>query len=171
MTQHASTNRGPLRESNSCFRPRDRNNSRLIHLVLEQFLPRFGFESITLRTGRRTRPSDVATNLLGRLCITPEILRQLPDIVAYSSSKNWVYLIECVHSAGHISPVRLAELLKLTKNCRAEFVFVSAFLNRGEFCKFAHDIAWETEVWIADAPDHVVHFDGDKFFGPYARRT
>ena len=23
------------------------------------------------------------------------------------------------------------------------------------------------EVWIADNPDHLIHFDGDKFLGPY----
>ncbi len=28
------------------------------------------------------------------------------------------------------------------------------------------DVAWETEVWIADNPDHLVHFNGHKFLGP-----
>ena len=92
---------------------------------------------------------------------------ELPDIVAYSKTKNWLFLIEAVHSSGPISPIRLLELKRLAKECTAEIVFVTAFLTRDTFRKFAPEIAWETEVWIADAPDHMVHFDGDKFLGPY----
>ncbi len=92
---------------------------------------------------------------------------ELPDIVAYSEQKNWLFLIEAVHSSGPISPIRLLELKRLAKECTADIVFVTAFLTRDTFRKFAPDIAWETEVWIADAPDHMVHFDGDKFLGPY----
>ena len=92
---------------------------------------------------------------------------ELPDIVAYSAKKNWLFLIEAVHSANPISPMRLLELKRLAKNCTADIVFITAFLNRNAFRKNAPDIAWETEVWIADAPDHMIHFDGDKFFGPY----
>jgi adenine-specific DNA-methyltransferase len=44
---------------------------------------------------------------------------------------------------------------------------VTAFPDRVTFRKFAKDIAWETEVWIADNPDHMIHFNGDKFLGPY----
>ncbi|MFS2517149.1 MULTISPECIES: BsuBI/PstI family type II restriction endonuclease [Parabacteroides] len=28
------------------------------------------------------------------------------------------------------------------------------------------DIAWETEVWIAENPGHMIHFNGDRFIGP-----
>jgi len=76
-------------------------------------------------------------------------------------------VIEAVHSSGPISSIRLLELRRLAKGCTASIVFITAFLNRVTFRKFAPDIAWETEVWIADAPDHMVHFDGDKFLGPY----
>ena len=63
--------------------------------------------------------------------------------------------------------MRLLELQKLTKKCKAEIVYVSAFLDRDTFRKYAPDIAWETEVWIAESPDHLIHFNGDKFLGPY----
>jgi type II restriction enzyme len=93
---------------------------------------------------------------------------ELPDIVAYSEQRNWLYLIEAVHSSGAISPVRLLELKKLTEQCTADIIFVTAFLDRNTFRQFAPDIAWETEVWIAEAPDHLIHFDGEKFLGPYS---
>ena len=43
----------------------------------------------------------------------------------------------------------------------------AAFPDRAEFRKNAADIAWETEVWIADNPDHMIHFNGDRFLGPH----
>lgn len=92
---------------------------------------------------------------------------ELPDVVAYSESKNWLYLIEAVHSSGPISENRLLELKKLTKNCKADIVYVTAFLDRATFRTWVKDIAWETEVWIADNPTHLIHFNGDKFMGPY----
>jgi type II restriction enzyme len=92
---------------------------------------------------------------------------ELPDIVAYSEQKDWLYLIEAVHSSGPISDVRLAELKQLTQNCEADIIFITAFLNRKTFQKFVKDLAWETEIWISDSPDHMIHFDGEKFLTPY----
>jgi DNA (cytosine-5)-methyltransferase 1 len=136
--------------------------------ILEQFLPRYGYGSQLLYVG------DTAKKILVRDEPSLERLKffelehgELPDIVAYSESRNWLYLIEAVHSSGPISPLRLVELQRLTKDCTAEIIYVTAFLDRNTFRKFAPDIAWETEVWIADAPDHLIHFDGDKFLGPY----
>lgn len=136
--------------------------------VVEQFLPRFGYGAEVLYVG------DTAKKFLVRDEVRLKSLKffelehgELPDIVAYSEIKNWLYLIEAVHSSGPISPIRLLELKRLADKCTADIVFVTAFLDRDTFRKFAPDIAWETEVWIADAPDHVVHFDGEKFLGPY----
>ncbi len=89
------------------------------------------------------------------------------DYASFSENKNWIYLIEAVHSSGAISPIRLLDLKKLTQNCKAELIFVTAFLDRKTFRKFVSDIAWETEVWIAESPDHLIHFDGEKFLGAY----
>jgi len=94
---------------------------------------------------------------------------ELPDIVAYSPAKAWLFLIEAVNSYGPISPIRLARLKELTQQCPCDPVFVTAFLTRSDFRKFVHEIAWETEVWIAEDPDHLIHFNGEKFLGPYAR--
>ena len=136
--------------------------------VIEQFLPRYGHGAEVLYVG------DTAKKFLVREEARLKALKffaldhgELPDVVAYSSQKNWLYLVEAVHSSGPISPLRLLELKRLTQGCTADIVYVTAFLTRDTFRKFAPDIAWETEVWIADAPDHLVHFDGDKFLGPY----
>ena len=136
--------------------------------IIEQFLPRYGFGAEVLYVG------DTAKKFLVRDEPKLKSLKffeldhgELPDVVAYSEKKNWLFLIEAVHSANPISSMRLLELKRLAKNCTADIVFITAFLNRNAFRKYAPDIAWETEVWIADAPDHMIHFNGDKFLGPY----
>jgi type II restriction enzyme len=96
---------------------------------------------------------------------------ELPDIIAYNSTDNWLFLIEAVHSAGPMSEIRVHELKKLLEDCNAGLIFVTAFLKRGDFRKWSADIAWETEVWIADNPDHLIHFNGSKFLGPYKNRV
>lgn len=92
---------------------------------------------------------------------------KLPDVVAYSASKNWLFLIEAVTTANPISELRRLALLNAARDCSADLVFVTAFPNRKTYQRFAHDIAWETEVWIADAPEHMIHFNGSKFLGAY----
>lgn len=137
-------------------------------LIIEEFLPRYGQNCHVLYVG------DTAKKMLHLDEITLKALNffelahdQLPDIVAYDSKKNWLFLIEAVHSSGPISEIRMLELKKLTHHCTADIIFVTAFLNRSEFRKWVSDIAWESEAWIADNPDHLIHFNGDKFLGPY----
>lgn len=136
--------------------------------IIENFLPRYGFGAEVLYVGdtsdKYLHLNDKKLEELSFFQISHE---ELPDVVAYSKEKNWLYLIEAVHSSGPISEIRLLQLRKLTERCSADIVFVTAFLNRPKFRQFMADIAWETEVWIADNPDHMVHFNGDKFLGPY----
>ena len=35
-----------------------------------------------------------------------------------------------------------------------------------EFRKHMRNFDWETEVWLCDAPDHMIHYDGERFLGP-----
>jgi type II restriction enzyme len=144
-------------------------HNQLQKLIIEEFLPRYGRHCQVLYVG------DTANKLLH---IDRKTLRslhffelehdELPDIIAYNVDKNWLYLIEAVHSSGPISEIRRLELERLTKDCTADIIYVTAFLSRAEFRKWSSEIAWETEVWIADNPDHLIHFNGDKFLGPYS---
>lgn len=138
--------------------------------IIEEFLPRYGYGAEVLYVGDTSDKylylEKEALDKLGFFELSHE---ELPDVLAYSKSKNWLYLIEAVHSSGPISEIRLLQLQKLTRDCKAQLIFVTAFLNRKKFRQFIADIAWETEVWIAENPDHLVHFNGDKFLGPYER--
>ena len=136
--------------------------------IIEELLPRYGHEAELLYVGDTAdKYLYLAKEKLGELNFFEISHEELPDIIAFSKKKNWLYLIEAVHSSGPINEIRLLQLQKLTKNCNAEIVYVTAFLNRQKFRQFISEIAWETEVWIADNADHLVHFNGDKFLGPY----
>ncbi|HAS04095.1 MAG TPA: restriction endonuclease [Pasteurella multocida] len=92
---------------------------------------------------------------------------KLPDVVIYNQDKNWLFLIESVTTHGPVDHKRYSELSILFKNCTAGLVFVSAFPDSKTYAKYSSVIAWETEVWIADAPTHMIHFNGTRFLGPY----
>ncbi|MGH7484273.1 MAG: BsuBI/PstI family type II restriction endonuclease, partial [bacterium] len=91
---------------------------------------------------------------------------KLPDVVLYDETRNWLFLIEAVTSHGPVSPKRKLEMERALKSCTAERIYVSAFPDFKEFRRHIDNIAWETEVWIAENPDHMIHFNGDKFLGP-----
>ena len=94
---------------------------------------------------------------------------KLPDVVLYDEERNWLYLAEAVTSHGPVTPQRFAELEATLGDCTAVRVYVSAFPNFRQFKRHADDIAWETEVWLAEIPDHLIHFNGDRFLGPRER--
>ncbi len=92
---------------------------------------------------------------------------KMPDVVVHYPAKNWLVLIEAVTSHGPVDAKRLDELKRLFKGSTAGLVFVTAFLDRQTLVKFLPQISWETEVWVADAPTHLIHFNGERFLGPY----
>ena len=91
---------------------------------------------------------------------------KLPDVVLYDDKRNWLFLIEAVTSHGPVTPKRILEIEDMLSSCSAGAVYVSAFPDFAEFRKHLQFIAWETEVWLCDTPDHMIHYDGDRFLGP-----
>ena len=90
----------------------------------------------------------------------------MPDVVLYVPDKNWLYFIEAVTSTGPMSPQRVIEIEKMTENVAAGKIYVTAFPNFSTYKKFSEQLAWETEVWLSDMPDHMIHLNGNKFLGP-----
>ena len=132
--------------------------------IVEDFLTRFGMGTEVLYIGDTNNKflykNDEVLDHIGFFTLEHE---ELPDIVAYCKEKNLLFLIEAVHSAGPMSEIRVMKLKKQLENCTAIPIFVTTFLNKKEFRKWVTEIAWETEVWIADTPDHMIHFNGYKF--------
>ena len=92
---------------------------------------------------------------------------RMPDAILYLEEKNWLFLVESVTSVGPVDGKRHAELTHLFGQSSAGLVFVTAFPSRLLMARFLPDIAWETEVWCADNPSHLIHFNGDRFLGPH----
>ncbi len=91
----------------------------------------------------------------------------MPDVVIYYPAKDWLILVESVTSHGPVDGKRHMELMQLFGSSNAGLVYVTAFPSRSAMTRYAGDIAWETEVWVADAPSHLIHFNGVRFLGPY----
>lgn len=96
---------------------------------------------------------------------------KMPDVVVYFAAKDWLVLIEAVTSHGPVNAKRHRELHQLFRSARVGLVFVTAFLDRRAMAKYLGEIAWETEVWAADAPTHLIHFNGERFLGPYTTKV
>lgn len=93
---------------------------------------------------------------------------KMPDVVLYDRMRNWLFLVEAATSHGPVDGKRHGELSELFNAANAGLVFVSAFPDRATMRKYLANIAWETEVWFADAPTHLTHFNGDRFLGPHS---
>ncbi|MGY5540264.1 BsuBI/PstI family type II restriction endonuclease [Vibrio sp. Hep-1b-8] len=147
----------------------DGPHNKIQKAVIEEFLPIFGHNAKVLYVGDTSNKQMLKfTNEMVKLGLNIEDRGMLPDIIAYSEEKNWLYLIEAVHSSNPLNPERCIELRRTVLNdCKAGIVFVTAFLTRKDFSRWISDIAWETEVWLADKPEHMIHFNGDKFLGPH----
>jgi adenine-specific DNA-methyltransferase len=138
--------------------------------VVEEFGPRFAPGAKVLYLGDTARKHVVLlSGDMERLNIGITQHDKLPDVVLFDARKEWLFLIEAVTSHGPLNPKRHAELEVMMADCPAERVYVTAFLTKADFRRYAADIAWETEVWIAETPDHMIHFNGPKFLGPYKR--
>ena len=143
-------------------------HSELIKAVIEEFAPRFlsGPRLIYLgdtgsKWGYFDRPALVA------LGVNVDPHGKMPDAIIQDESRNWLVLVEAVTSHGPVDGKRHAELANLFSDTSAGLIFLTAFPTRSMMARYLSEIAWETDVWVSDAPSHIIHFDGERFLGPY----
>lgn len=143
------------------------SHNELQKAILEEFAPRFAPNSECLYVGDTTN-KDLVKNVdkLSELGFEITLHDKMPDVVLYRADKNWLYFIEAVDSVGPMSPERVIDIQRMTKNVNCGKIFVTAFLDFKKYKHFSEQLAWETEVWIAEMPDHMIHLNGDKFLGP-----
>ncbi|MCX7409784.1 MAG: BsuBI/PstI family type II restriction endonuclease [Planctomycetales bacterium] len=140
----------------------------LIKQVIEEFCPRFTPGAMLLYVGdAENKFLHLDAKSLSQLGVTVAAAAKMPDVVVFDSRRNWLVLIEAVTSAGPVDGKRRKELKELFAGSTAGLVFVTAFTSRDAMRSFLSHISWETEVWIAEAPDHLIHFNGERFLGPY----
>lgn len=143
----------------------------LIKQILEEFCSRFTPGGHVLYVGDAGRDRPVyREDVLRDLGVTLDKHGKLPDLIVHMPDRDWLVLIEAAASHGPVDSKRYRELLDLFASARPGRVYVSCFPSRAEMRKDLSAIAWETEVWCADDPSHMIHFDGERFLGPYEAR-
>lgn len=140
----------------------------LIKEIVEQFAPRFtpgGHVAYIGDAGEKHLVYDEP--YLAKLGVVIDRHGKMPDVVIHFKDRNWLVLVEAVTSHGPVNMLRHTQLKDLFTGSTAGLVFVTAFLDRQAMREYLPEIAWETEVWVADAPSHLIHFNGERFLGPY----
>lgn len=157
----------PVRINGADFTFSPGEHNELQKAIIEEFAPRFAPNSECLYVGDTTE-KDLVKNAdkLAALGFEITLHDKMPDIVLYREDMNWIYFIESVTSVGPMSPKRILEIESMTKSVISGKIYVTAFPDVKTFKKFAEELAWETEVWLSDLPDHMIHLNGDKFMGP-----
>ena len=135
--------------------------------IIEEFAPRFAPDFEVLYVGDTIKKDLVyKREAMKKLGFGISVHDKMPDVVLYCAEKDWLYFIEAVTSVGPMNPSRIIEINEMTKDVKSGKIFVTAFPDIATFKKFAAELAWETEAWISEQPDHMIHFNGDKFIGP-----
>lgn len=142
-------------------------HNKLQKAVIEEFAALFAKESEVLYIGDAEN-KDLIKNRekLKSLGVIITDHDKLPDIILYLEKQDWLYFIETVTSVGAITVKRMNEIKKMTADCKSGKIYVTAFPDKKAYKKFVDELAWETEVWIAETPQHLIHLNGDKFIGP-----
>ena len=157
----------PVRINGADFQFSTGKHNELQKAIIEEFAPRFAPGSECLYVGD-TIEKDLVKNVekLTKLGFEITLHDKMPDVVLYREDKDWIYFVESVTSVGPMDSKRILELTEMTKNVTAGKIFVTAFLDFKTYKRFSESLAWETEVWIAEMPEHMIHLNGDKFLGP-----
>lgn len=142
-------------------------HNKLQKAIIEEFAPRFAPGSVCLYVGD-TIVKDLVKDekYLRKLGFEITLHDKMPDVVLYDEDRDWLFFIESVTSVGPMDAKRILEISSMTQRVKSGKIFVTAFLDFKTFKQFSSSLAWETEVWIADNPDHMIHLNGDKFMGP-----
>ena len=157
----------PVRINGADFTFSTGKHNELQKAIIEEFAPRFAPNSECLYVGD-TIEKDLVKNAekLMELGFEITLHDKMPDVVLYREEKDWIYFVESVTSVGPMDPKRIMEIEEMTKDVKAGKIFVTAFPDFKTYKKFSEELAWETEVWIAEMPEHMIHLDGDRFMGP-----
>ena len=139
----------------------------LLKQIVENFCPYFTPGGLVLYAGDAdSKWAGFDETGLTELGVFVDEHGKMPDLVVYLRDKHWLVLLEAASSHGPVDAQRHGELGRLFANSTASLVYVSCFPSRSEMRKYLTDIAWETDVWCADNPTHLIHFNGERFLGP-----
>jgi type II restriction enzyme len=136
--------------------------------VIESFVPHFAPDATILYLGDAANKFVIyEKEKLEELGVPVTTHGKLSDTILYDEAKNLLFLIEAVTSHGPIRPKRLSELERLLKSCIPKRIYISAFFDFAEYGRYILPIAWDTHIWIAEIPEHMIHYNGDRYMGQH----
>ena len=140
----------------------------LVEHIIHEFAPRYTPGGRVLYVGDTdTKFAYFDEEALTALGVIIETHGKMPDVIIHYTERDWLVLIEAVTSHGPINPKRHDELKTIFEGSSAGLVYVTTFLSRKAMTEYLDEISWETDVWVAEAPTHLIHFNGERFLGPY----
>lgn len=146
----------------------------IIRGILEEMLPRFGSDAqvayISDAAGDifpkcESLKAPKVREIIERVLPGSPIRR--PDVIALDDARGWIFVFEACSSDGPVSERRKEELTEMLDPLGYAPVFVTCFTSREKMRRWLPDLAWETEAWCLDNPEHLIHLNGEKFLGPY----
>ncbi|MEH2067822.1 MAG: BsuBI/PstI family type II restriction endonuclease [Nostoc sp.] len=140
----------------------------LIEKIINDFAPRFTPGGKLIYVGDTDEKfahfDEVALTDLG---VNIDSHGKMPDVIIHLTTNNWLVLIEAVTSHGPINPKRKNDLESLFRSVKIPLVMVTTFLSRKAMVEYLAEIAWETDVWVAEDVTHLIHFYGEHLLQPY----
>ncbi|MBN3924648.1 MAG: Eco57I restriction-modification methylase domain-containing protein [Nostoc sp. NMS4] len=142
----------------------------LIEKIINDFAPRFTPNGKLIYIGdtdEKFAHFDEAA--LADLGVNIDSHGKMPDVIIHFTANNWLVLIEAVTSHGPINPKRKKELEVLFQGVQIPVVMVTTFISRKAMVAYLPEIAWETDVWVAEDSTHLIHFNGEYLLQAYQR--
>ncbi len=150
-------------------KPSLKRHSQLQSAITQDFVSNFapGINLLYLEDGAK-QTLVFEKEIFATLGVPLADFRGLPDTILFDQQRNWLFMIQAVTLGAPrvISSGRCLALEESFVNCTAGRIYVNAFLDFATYKRFAAEVGWGTEVWIAEAPAHMIHYNGDKFVGP-----
>ncbi len=129
-------------------------HSRLAAEVVEVYAPTFLTRPRVVYLGdTRHKEGYQNRDLMRELNLPLQVTANLPDVILLCEAARRLVVAEVVASSGPISAARLAQLEMLVQQSAALGYgprYMTAFPSRRVFRRFVEEIAWGTDVWIAN---------------------
>jgi hypothetical protein len=136
-------------------------HNQLVKQIIETFAPAFVDDPEVLYIGDTAHKLKYLSQTAEKLGILIDEHAKAPDVILYSKGKNIVYIVEAAISSGVFSPDRVQDVERVLfrgQEKRFGVEYFTAFPDRTTFRKFVEEIAWGTQVWLAQEPFGVIIF-------------
>ncbi|MEW6133314.1 MAG: BsuBI/PstI family type II restriction endonuclease [Pseudomonadota bacterium] len=139
------------------MQPRTSIRDKLAESFIGKFVPKFvpGGEVVYVKAGSPT----INNALIKALGLSMDSHQSMPDAMVYCRKRNWLFVAESASGNGLIDEEHAKKLAHQFSTASTKLIFVSVFQNRSNLTRYPGFPAWGTNVWFADEPDHMMHFD------------